>query len=216
LAYIDVSGDSPDSFSIYPTLAPVFQAKATVLTEIADTISTFVDGTVNQEANTLAPIFLARPDDLTDFPVLDFFGAFSVDCLGERDKELFVACDHFSRFLGDNQIHWLDCLVDRDKLHWILGSNQIHWNDRLVQRDKLWPMLGSTIMTRSGNFAQLPWIFLAWWIVVLLNIRPCSFCSIPGFSHRFILFRWLNADYSKCTERSSFLLLVRGCHVLGL
>jgi hypothetical protein len=29
---------------------------------------------------------------------------------------------------------------------------------------------------------------------------------IPGFSNQLILFRWLHADYSKCTEGSSFLL----------
>jgi hypothetical protein len=46
-----------DICSITPSLAQAFQATAVVLTEMADTISAFADGTVDQESNTIAPIF---------------------------------------------------------------------------------------------------------------------------------------------------------------
>jgi hypothetical protein len=108
-----------------------------------------------------------------------------------------------------------------------LPLRSLPWIDILLESDK------SLIVSEHSTVYVMFWLFLTLFVaqhylhylsLTLANpdssnqllVRPRNFCSIQsGFSNRFTVSRWLHADYLKCMERSSFLLLVRGCHVLG-
>jgi hypothetical protein len=75
--------------------------------------------------------------DLVSLDSAKFFEHFQRTALTNEIKNVLLHVIIFYGFLVTNQILWIDLLVDRDKLIWILGSKHIHWLNGLVQRDKL-------------------------------------------------------------------------------
>jgi hypothetical protein len=97
----DVSAGPEDDLSadisyLFPALAHAFNATATLLTEIDDTISTSADE--------------HRAADCKVFPVLDLFDFHFDNCLACDHDLSLVPCDN------DFSNHQLDRLVERDKL----------------------------------------------------------------------------------------------------
>jgi hypothetical protein len=86
------------------------------------------------------PLYLDRSADFKVFLVLDLFYLHFDICL-EWDK-------YFSLVHRDNDLSLVQCYNN-------FSNYQL---DRLIKRDKL------------ACLCPLPWIFLAWWIVVLFNI----------------------------------------------
>jgi hypothetical protein len=119
---------------------------AVLTTEIANNISDFEDGTMDQEYHTIAPILLDHPDVLPVFFALAFPGELSNNSLLEQDNvypclihclDHFVECDNFSWILSSNRLHSIEHIVKHDKIIWILGSNWLHWLDCLIDHNKV-------------------------------------------------------------------------------